>query len=176
MKREYNPQKVSEYYFDIFDNPYRISLDKISYNMIEVPLHFKVFIKQSPVVNFYAKMGASINLTLKSKYNLDENSLAYSSFAKSSITSTFDGEIIDNKAKLSKKDFTPGILQKGGSFEDNTFITVGGELGMERRINKNTFFVLSTEYNQYFMIEGIGPNEDKFNMLNINLGIKYRLK
>jgi hypothetical protein len=174
MNKEYNPQKISELYYDISNNPYRVSLEKIEYDIVEVPLHFKCYFKQSPKINFYAKMGASLNFTLLSHYVVDEN--LYTNYSRSARITTSDGEILNDNSRLSRKEFTPGLLQNGGSFSNNTFVTVAGEIGLERRINKNTFFVMNTEYAKYFIVEGIGPNEDKFNMLNLNIGLKYRLK
>jgi hypothetical protein len=174
-RKAYNPQKFSEVYYDNSNAPFRVSLEKINYDIVEIPLQFKTYLKQSPVVNFYAKVGTSLNLLLLSKYQVNEKELSYNTFSAKSIATTSDGEIISNNAKLSKKEFNPGLLQNGGVLSNNTFLTVTGELGLERRINMANHFVLGVEYAKYFMVEGIGPNNDKFNVINLNIGLKHKI-
>jgi hypothetical protein len=174
-RKAYNPQKISEVYYDNTNAPFRVSLEKINYDIIEIPLQFKTFLKQNPSVNFYAKAGASLNLLLSSKYQVDEKELSYNTFSAKSIATTSDGEIISNNAKLSKKEFNPGLLQHGGRIDNNTFLTITGELGLERRINMTNHLVLGIEYAKYFMIDGIGPNNDKFNVINLNIGLKHKI-
>jgi hypothetical protein len=174
-RKAYNPQKISEVYYDNSNAPFRVSLEKINYDIVEIPLQFKTYLKQNPFVNFYAKVGTSLNLLLSSKYQVNEKELSYNTFSAKSIATTSDGEIISDNAKLSKKEFNPGLLQNGGRLSNNTFLTVTGELGLERRINMSNHFVLGVEYAKYFMVEGIGPNNDKFNVINLNIGLKHKI-
>jgi uncharacterized protein YdcH (DUF465 family) len=175
--RNYTPRKVSEIYQPINAETYIISLNKISLSTVDLPMNMKIFFGNRKNSSFFGKLGANFNLNLKNKYYVTDDEFNPSpnktSFTDRSIVLTGD-ERLSPSSKLSEKDFTSGILDRGGFFE-NSFVTVSAEVGYEKMISAKTRIVTGLEYNKFFTIEGIGPNKDKLNSININLGLKYEI-
>lgn len=177
-RRANEPARVVETYGDFLNNYFEISLNKITYNIAEVPLNFKYFFDNKGKTNYYVKAGVNANLSLHNTYtitNKPKNNL--NNNALSSTISITDGDEIEGKAarsKLKQKEFSPGIFN-GGSFSENYFMTASLEMGVERKLNKNLTLVLGAEYSKYYMIDGIGPNKEKLNNIALNLSMKHYL-
>lgn len=177
-RRANEPAKVIETYGDFLNNYYEISLNKITYNIAEVPLNFKYFFDNKGKTNYYVKAGVNANLSLHNTYTITNKPKNNSNNnALSSTISISDGDEIEGKAarsKLKQKEFSPGIFN-GGSFSENYFMTASLEMGVERKLNKNLTLVLGAEYSKYYMIDGIGPNKEKLNNIALNLSMKHYL-
>jgi uncharacterized DUF497 family protein len=182
-KKNYEPNQLVETYGDIFSGFRKISLDRISYDIVDIPLSLKYFIKEGKKTSFFVKAGANINFSLANNYLVSSgpSSEPASNFASREAIS--DGAEIDKASRLSQKEFNPGLLQnvsgkKPGIFTslgNNSFITLSGELGLERKLSEKNALVFGVEYNKYYRIDGIGPNKDKLSALTLNLGVKHSL-
>lgn len=174
-RRANEPARVIETYGDFLNNYYEISLNKITYNIAEVPVNFKYFFDNKGKTNYYVKAGVNANLSLHNTYTITNKPKNTPSNALTNTISISDGDEIEGKAarsKLKQKDFSPGILN-GGSFSDNYFMTASLEVGVERKLSKNNTLVLGAEYSKYYMIDGIGPNKEKLNNIALNLSLKH---
>lgn len=175
-RRANEPARVVETYGDFLNNYYEISLNKITYNIAEVPLNFKYFFDNKGKTNYYVKAGVNANLCLHNTYTITNKPKNNSNnSALSNTISISDGDEIEGKAarsKLKQKEFSPGIFN-GGSFSENYFMTASLEMGVERKLNKNLTLVLGAEYSKYYMIDGIGPNKEKLNNIALNLSLKH---
>ncbi len=194
-RRYYNPTSIVETYETPNLDKYDLSLNEIRFDIIDIPLNIKFFYAKKNKYSFYSKIGAHANLNIKNTYSIfDYRSTTNSEVgfkqasdlsgvqagiynvvssinSEESVTS---GARISDRSLLSQKEFPKGILDKG-SLSDNTFLTVSGELGVERKIGDKSSLVLGLEFNKFFRIEGIGPNKDKLNTLALNVGMKYAI-
>ena len=173
-RRTHTPAAIVETYGDFLNNYYEISLDKIGYDIVEIPVAAKYHFKKGGKTSWYAKAGVSANLTLANHYTITNKPAGLQPLAPSNVGYVSDGDGKSTSARLSEKAFNPGLLQ-GGKLAENWFLTVSGEVGMERKLNENHALVLGAEYSKFYWIDGIGPNKDKLNGFAINLGIKKYL-
>lgn len=167
-KRTHKPAAIIETYGSLSTNYYQISLNEISYDIIEIPLSMKYFMKSGKNTSYYAKVGVNSNFALVNKYDIREKPLGYA--VPAAPISSFSGKI--SKPVLEKKEFNKGILQ-GGKATDNFFFTLSTELGVERKVGNKNAVSFGLEYNKYYMLEGIGPNKEKLNSLGFNIGVKH---
>lgn len=167
-KRTHNPAAIIETYGSLSTNYYQISLNQISYDIVEIPLSMKYFIKSGDKTSYYAKVGVNSNFSLVNKYDIREKPLGYASPA--ARINSFSGKA--SKPILEKKEFNKGILQ-GGKATDNFFFTLSTELGVERKVSNKNAISFGLEYNKYYMLEGIGPNKEKLSSLGVNIGVKH---
>jgi hypothetical protein len=173
-RRTHTPAAIVETYGDFLNNYYEISLDKIGYDIVEIPVAAKYHFKKGGKTSWYAKAGVSANLTLANHYTITNKPAGLQPLAPSNVGYVSESDIKTTSARLSEKAFNPGLLQ-GGKLAENWFLTVSGEVGMERKLNENHALVLGAEYSKFYWIDGIGPNKDKLNGFAINLGIKKYL-
>ncbi len=173
-RRTHQPAAIVETYGDFLNNYYEISLDKIGYDIVEIPVAAKYHFKKSGKTSWYAKAGVSGNFTLANHYKITNKPASFQPLAPSNVGYSSDGDNKSTSSRLSEKEFNHGLLQ-GGKLSENWFLTVSGELGMEHKLNETHALVLGAEYSKFYWIDGIGPNKDKLNGFAINLGIKKYL-
>jgi opacity protein-like surface antigen len=176
-KRTHKPAAIVETYGNLLGNYSQISLNKISYDIIEIPLNLKYHFKENAKTRIYAQAGINTNISLKNSYEIIKKPVASSSLAKSGAANFIsDNTLVNNEreAKLSKKEFNKGFFQ-GGKIKDNFFLTLSAGVGMERQLSQKNALSLGIEYNKFYMIDGIGPNKDKLNGVAINFGLKHQI-
>ena len=159
-RRTHQPAAIVETYGDFLNNYYEISLDKIGYDIVEIPVAAKYHFKKSGKTSWYAKAGVSGNFTLANHYTITNKPASFQPLAPSNVGYSSDGDSKSTSARLSEKEFNRGLLQ-GGKLSENWFLTVSGEIGMERKLNETHALVLGAEYSKFYWIDGIGPNKDK---------------
>ncbi len=180
-RKTYEPSSLTEKYGDLQKGFSKISLEKISYDIVDVPLNLKFYFHQGKKISYFVKAGVNANFSLANTYTIAKES-ANQYQSKIAIT---DGAELDKTTELSKKDFNPGILQNSSNriekndlataLKNNTFLTVTGEVGIEKQISKRNALVAGLEYNKYYLIDGFGPNKDKLSALTLNLGVKHSI-
>ena len=173
-RRTHQPAAIVETYGDFLNNYYEISLDKIGYDIVEVPLGVKYQIKKGKKLSWYLKSGISANFTMANHYTITNKPAGYQPLTPSNVGYVSEKDNKSFSSRLSEKEFNPGLLQ-GGKLSENWFVTVSAELGFERKLNESHSLVMGAEFNKFYMIDGIGPNKDKLNGFAINVGLKKLL-
>ena len=173
-RRTHQPAAIVETYGDFLNNYYEISLDKIGYDIVEVPLGVKYQIKKGKKLSWYLKSGISANFTMANHYTITNKPAGYQPLTPSNVGYVSEKDNKSFSSRLSEKEFNPGLLQ-GGKLSENWFVTVSAELGLERKLNESHSLVMGAEFNKFYMIDGIGPNKDKLNGFAINVGLKKLL-
>ena len=170
-RRTHEPAAIVEKYGAFLTNYYDISLDKIGYDIVELPLGVKYHFKKGKKTSWYLKSGISANLTLANHYTITNKISGYQPLTPNNVGYVSEKDNKSFSSRLSEKEFNPGLLQ-GGKLSENWFVTVSAELGLERKLNENHSLVMGAEFNKFYMIDGIGPNKDKLNGFAINVGLK----
>ncbi|MBK7008553.1 MAG: hypothetical protein IPH36_07955 [Saprospiraceae bacterium] len=170
-RRTHEPAAIVEKYGAFLTNYYDISLDKIGYDIVELPLGVKYHFKKGKKTSWYLKSGISANLTLANHYTITNKLSGYQPLTPNNVGYVSEKDNKSFSSRLSEKEFNPGLLQ-GGKLSENWFVTVSAELGFERKLNENHSLVMGAEFNKFYMIDGIGPNKDKLNGFAINVGLK----
>lgn len=177
-KKKYEPNKLTEIYGNLYSGYREISLDKISYDIVDIPVSVKYFLNEGKKTSFFVKAGVNASFSLANKYTVATSTIQSNANAASEVQIT-DSKQIDRLSKLSQKEFIPGLLQKSKShgivstIGENSFFTVSAEIGAETKITKDDALVLGLEYNKYYKVDGIGPNKDRLSALTINFGLKH---
>ncbi len=180
-KKNYEPSKLTETYGNLYKGYREISLDKISYDIVDVPLSIKYFFNEGIKNSFFIKAGVNANFSVANKYLVESSYTTLSNNTYAAKLEISDSKELDQTTKLSQKDFSPGLLQKTESHSflskiaENTFFTVSAEIGVERKLSKDNALVFGVEYNKYYKIDGIGPNKDKLSALTLNFGLKHSI-
>ena len=170
-RRTHEPAAIVEKYGAFLTNYYDISLDKIGYDIVELPLGVKYHIKNGEKTSWYLKTGISANFTLANHYTITNKLSGYQPLTPNNVGYVSEKDNKSFSSRLSEKEFNPGLLQ-GGKLSENWFVTLSAELGFERKLNENHSLVMGAEFNKFYMIDGIGPNKDKLNGFAINVGLK----
>ncbi|MBK9688862.1 MAG: hypothetical protein IPO65_14345 [Saprospiraceae bacterium] len=170
-RRTHEPAAIVEKYGAFLTNYYDISLDKIGYDIVELPLGVKYHFKKGKKTSWYLKSGISANLTLANHYTITNKLSGYQPLTPNNVGYVSEKDNKSFSSRLSEKEFNPGLLQ-GGKLSENWFVTVSAELGLERKLNENHSLVMGAEFNKFYMIDGIGPNKEKLNGFAINVGLK----
>ncbi|MFZ1750678.1 MAG: hypothetical protein WAU01_10815 [Saprospiraceae bacterium] len=147
----------SEYYFEK-------SLNKISYNIVNIPLNIKYHFINHDNWSSYLMVGATLNVVLNTDYDITETLRQGRPSA---------GRYTPDQARLTEKPFIKGFLN-GDSFSENYFATVGFGFGIEKRVFKNTSLYIQPSYHRQFLSDdiGIGPNKDKIHTSSLQFGVK----
>jgi hypothetical protein len=187
MKRTHTPAAITEKYGDILNDYYQTSLNKISYDIAEIPMNIKYVINDKKKTKLYVQAGFNANLSLKNTYDISEQKLSYSNkpaglaFVTSADVTSSPLNSVDNlfrtdtkNSRLKQKEFNSGLLQ-GGRLKDNYFFTLTAGMGIERALNDKNAINIGAEYNKYYNIDGIGPNKDKLNGVSMSVGVKHKL-
>ncbi|MBK8701640.1 MAG: hypothetical protein IPN29_19635 [Saprospiraceae bacterium] len=172
-RRTHKPASIVETYGDFLNNYFEISLDKISYDIVEVPLSLKFFFKENKNTSYFAKLGLNANLSLANHYTITNKPASLEPLGPPSVGYAEDNHK-SSRAKLKDKDFNPGLLQNG-TLSHNFFLTLSAEMGLEHKLSHRNALVLGAEFSKYYMIDGIGPNKDKLNGFSLNFGVKHLL-
>ena len=162
--KEYQPKKVNDQYGPFGDNYFEKTLDKITYNLVSIPLNIKYHGLQGNGWSAYLMAGAALNLVVNADYDITERLVKGKPDAS---------RYIPEVARLDSKPFIKGILN-GDRFKDNYYVTVGFGFGIEKNIFRNTALYIQPSYFNHILSNniGIGPNKDKIHTSSLQVGIK----
>jgi hypothetical protein len=176
-RKEYQPQAIVERYSTSEDYYFQTSLNKISYDIISMPLELR-YIHQTPQWNYYTGLGAKFNMIAVADYDVSSDIL--NSLPKpTNVVNTLD-PLID------KKYFNRGVfgdnttelaLKKGessGSLSKNYFASLGATLGLEKKIKTRTSLFIEASYYHHLLSNdiGIGPNKDRIHTTSLKVGAR----
>lgn len=163
-KREYQPDHFREA-FGQKENYYsEVSLNKISYDIVSLPINFKYhFINQSNW-GAYIMAGAALNLVMNANYDVSEIKI---------LGRPAPDRYIPEAPRLETKPFINGLLS-GDSFKDTYFASIGFGFGIQKKIFENTSVYVQPSYHRQILSAdiGIGPNKDKIHTSSLQFGIK----
>ncbi len=135
-------------------------------NMVQVPLNIQYSFLVKRKWRMYSLTGVSINMALQNNYNFqleDQENTASRSIS-------LDESEIANEASLYK-----GILE-GGGFRENSYLTANLGFGVERKFTYRWSLFLQPIYRRHFLIDGIGPNEDRIHSSSVRFGAKVKIR
>lgn len=140
--------------------------DDAELNMVQVPLNIQYSFLVKKKWRMYSLTGVSINMALQNNFNFqledEERTLGRSI--------SIDESEIANEALLYK-----GILE-GGGFRENSYLTANLGFGVERKFTYRWSLFLQPIYRRHFLIDGIGPNEDRIHSSSVRFGAKVKLR
>jgi hypothetical protein len=162
--RQYQPRLVTEAYGQFADHYFEKSLQKISYDIANIPLNIKYHFIHQTNWSAYLMAGVALNLILDAKYDINETLRQ----GKPPV-----GRFTPEQARLDEKPFITGILN-GDNFNDNYFATIGFGFGIEKKIFGNTSLYVQPSYQRQILSSdiGIGPNKDKIHTSSLQFGVK----
>lgn len=135
-------------------------------NMIQVPLNIQYSFLVKRKWRIYSLTGVSINMALQNNFNFqleDQENTASRSIS-------LNESEIANEASLYK-----GILE-GGGLRENSYLTANLGFGVERKFTYRWSLFLQPIYRRHFLIDGIGPNEDRIHSSSLRFGAKVKIR
>ena len=116
---------------------------------------------------FYITSGAAFNAVGWSNYDRHF-------YAVDDLHNTND--LLGGRAPATKDTQHAGILN-GEPVRDNFYITAALGAGMEIDINEKTSFFTQPKFTYYLLPGniGLGPNNDHFNTISVDLGLRFKL-
>lgn len=140
--------------------------DDAELNMVQVPLNVQYSFLVKRKWRMYSLTGVSINMALQNNFNFQLEDQEKTSSRSISLN---ESEIA-NEALLYK-----GILE-GGGFRENSYLTANLGFGVERKFTYRWSLFLQPIYRHHFLIDGIGPNEDRIHSSSIRFGAKVKIR
>ncbi|MFK7772606.1 MAG: hypothetical protein AB8F94_10720 [Saprospiraceae bacterium] len=140
--------------------------DDAELNMVQVPLNIQYSFLVKNKWRMYSLTGVSINMALQNNFNFQ---LEDQQNTQSRSISLDESEIA-NEASLYK-----GILE-GGGFRENSYLTANLGFGVERKFTYRWSLFLQPIYRRHFLIDGIGPNEDRIHSSSVRFGAKVKIR
>lgn len=163
-KRQYQPRLVTEAYGQFADHYFEKSLNKISFDIVNVPLNLKYHYINKAGWSTYLMVGMALNLIVNAEYDIHEA-------LKSGRPPA--GRYTPDQARLDEKPFITGLFH-GDNIKDNYFVSVGFGLGIEKTFaNQTSVYIQPSYQRQIFSNDiGIGPNKDKIHTSSLQFGVK----
>ncbi len=140
--------------------------DDAELNMVHVPLNIQYSFLVKRKWRMYGLTGVSINMALQNNFNFQLENQEQTSSRSISLN---ESEIA-SEALLYK-----GIIE-GGGFRENSYLTANLGFGIERKFTYRWSLFLQPIYRRHFLIEGIGPNEDRIHSSSLRFGAKVKIR
>ncbi len=182
-KRTYQPKPFTEKYGTADTYYFESSLNKISYDIVSVPLKIKYDFLSNNKWNAYLMAGAALSMIVDAKYEIWEE-IIHESPSDFSLSQS-------NSPRLESKNFIKGIgnfdsnistlENKNGifssSFNDNYFASLTFGIGIEKKLSPLSSIYIEPSYQRHVLSSdiGIGPNKDKIHTSSLQLGFRTML-
>ena len=140
--------------------------DDAELNMVQIPLNIQYSFLAKRKWRMYSLTGVSINMALQNNFNFQLEDQEQTSSRSISLN---ESEIA-SEASLYK-----GILE-GGGFRENSYLTANLGFGVERKFTYRWSLFLQPIYRRHFLIDGIGPNEDRVHSSSVRFGAKVKIR
>ncbi len=165
----YAPAKITEITGGFQSPLVENSLDKIQFDLFQVPISFKYHINNTAKTHLYAGVSIGLNLAGFTSYKVTSEEIA-----PPSAPFGPDREEVFARTILDEKNFHPGALENGSIF-DNFYISAIAQVGIEREIDDNLSINASVGYSKSLSYLGLGPNNDIIDAVKLGIGMKYRI-
>ncbi len=166
----YEPREIIEITGNSRSGFVESSLKEIIFDIVEIPLNFKYKFFKKKGWTVYTNSGLSGAIVASAAYDKKTHAsvLALASPGTSNnVNSTL--------TILDKKEFDPGLLNRGSKIENNIFATLNTGFGVSKDISDNISFYAQPTYHHNLSTSGIGPNNDLHNRMSLQIGTKVRL-
>lgn len=164
----YSPAKIKEISGGFQSPLVENTLEKIQFDLFQVPMSFRYHFRPSARTHFFAGLGVNMNIAGFTSYKISSEELAPPS-------APFEQNRPENSARfLEDKNFHPGALESGTIF-DNFYLSAGAEIGLETRIEDNFSITASLGYSKTLSYLGLGPNNDIIDAVKFGIGMKYKI-
>ena len=140
--------------------------DDAELNMIQVPLNLQYSFLIKRKWRMYSLTGVSINMALQNNFNFQLEDQDHTASRSISLNESD----IANEASLYK-----GIFE-GGGLRENSYLTANLGFGLERKFTYRWSLFLQPIYRRHFLIDGIGPNEDRIHSSSVRFGAKVKIR
>jgi hypothetical protein len=162
----YEPVKISEAFASAADVYFETSLTGITFDLFKIPLQVKYFALDKPGWKIYTMAGAALNVIGQAEYEIEENIVK----GRPASPLRFNNE----SPRLVEKPFTKGIFDEG-KLKENYFTDVQLGFGIEKNINRFMNMYVQTAYHAFLYSDniGVGPNFDKLNSFQVQVGCKW---
>jgi hypothetical protein len=167
-RKAYRPQPVFEITGSSLEGYEAETLKKLTFNTISIPLDIRFYtLDMSNKWNLYIVTGANFSTVAWSNYGRYTYEISNGS-SPQGITAGRPLKSINNQKA--------GIFF-GESLRDNFYMTASLGIGMEVDINKRTSFFTQPKFTYYLLPGnvGLGPNNDQFNTISIDLGLRFKM-
>lgn len=166
----YVPKLVDEIY-EPLERQFNVAkLENIQFKTFNIPVGLKYNIIESDKYEVYTTAGIDLNVIADSEYTIQDQPVGrFQPLAPPSPKNT-----VNEKAKLSQKEFNKGILA-GGSLKDNLYASASVGFGLNWKVSDNSGLFIEPRYSHYVSSNGIGPNADKVHGVSIDLGFRYQI-
>lgn len=163
-KRNYEPQKFAEsfgardYYYS------EISLDRISFDIINPSFLIKYHFIDKNKWSAYLTGTAALNVILNADYDITEIKI---------LGRPPTERYLPENPRLEEKPFIEGVISDH-SLAENYFVSAGLGLGFEKSITHQTSLFMEVSHQRHLWSAdiGIGPNKDKIHTTTFKLGVK----
>ncbi len=165
IRKSYNPIAIYEVTGSADEGFEALTLDKLTFNIISLPVNMKYYFPLLQKWKFYASVGGTFNTVAWSDYNR----------YKMRVTGSRNPDnILESKGVKKQSVQTAGFFDNE-SLKDNYFLSANLGIGVERKVDEKTSFFVQPNFSYYIMPadNGLGPNKDRINTLSVDIGLKY---
>lgn len=140
--------------------------DDAELSMVQVPLNIQYSFLLKRKWRIYSLTGVSINMALQNNYN----------FQLEDQENTASRSISLNESEIASEALLYKGILEGGGFRENSYLTANLGFGVERKFTYRWSLFLQPVYRRHFLIDGIGPNEDRIHSSSIRFGAKVKIR
>ncbi len=165
-----------------FDLSNFYSIDKIQYDFIKIPLNTRWNYNITKKFGFFADLGVSANILMKSEYNITTTTRNPNVEEPGTIPQPISTPVEDLKigdvdflsSAHAYKNYQDGLAE-GASLKESLYGNLDSGIGIKFRINPGFETFARASMSQQLGEMSIGPNSDSFSTWGLQLGLKCRL-
>ena len=144
-------------------------MDKISYDIVGIPLAYKRKLKDNNHWNIYAKAGISANAIFNSEYRfVEENNDVNSPYSLQKFAEELQKDKNFKNTAYFQKEYKKGIMD-GGKINSNFYLSLNAGFGVSHKLHDGYAVFLETKADIPF--NKFGPNNDQLKTLSLKMGI-----
>ncbi len=140
--------------------------DDAELSMVQVPLNIQYSFLIKSKWRMYSLTGVSINMALQNNFN----------FQLEDQENTASRSISVNESEIASEALLYKGILEGGGLRENSYLTVNLGFGVERKFTYRWSLFLQPVYRRHFLIDGIGPNEDRIHSSSFRFGAKVKIR
>lgn len=168
---------IAEINADSIIGGYRsLSLANIDISMASISMFVRNFYPITDQMRWFSHFGGGINMVLTTDYYV-QDIIDHSNGTFTERTFEFntgEASASTDHVKLHQKNFEGGILE-GGNFNRNSYMDIELGAGIEYDISNQSSVYIASILNVSPFKDGLGPNRDRVNNLDLKIGFKYWL-
>lgn len=163
--KRYHPKKLSIITTNDRGIVFEEKLRNVQMNLIQIPINYRYKFIQKNKINYFAGVGASLNVITQANYDNDRQYLV----------PDYALRMIDENQPVSPiekaKKFNAGLFE-GGVIQENMYLAAQATLGLEYNITDKVSLFNQAAYQRHITLRGIGANNNSFHTFSIWLGLR----